>query len=149
MCRCEGAGHEMTPDPISVLIMASCNLRSALCQCSCQSVEDGTRGNKDIAIELIKVHVIYMKQDKHNCQCNVELYVGTFILLCKDGRLTNITEHQLLHIYFSRAHDCAYRRWLCCLMGWCKGEVAAVAAWCSPQHQWPPSFATASTQQRG
>ena len=57
MCRCEGAGHEMTPDPISVLIMASCNLRPALCQYICQSVEDGTRGNKDIAIELIKVHV--------------------------------------------------------------------------------------------
>ena len=31
----------------------------------------------------------------------------------------------------------AYRWWLCCLMGWCKGEVAAVAAWCSPQSSAP------------
>ena len=51
----------MTPDPISVLIMASCNLRPSLCQCSCQSVEDGTIGNKDIAIamELSEAHTIY------------------------------------------------------------------------------------------
>ena len=61
MCRCEGAGHEMTPDPISVLIMASCNIRPALCWYTCQSVEDDTRVNKDIAIamELSEAHTIY------------------------------------------------------------------------------------------
>ena len=49
------------PDPISVLIMASCNIRPALCWYTCQSVEDDTRVNKDIAIamELSEAHTIY------------------------------------------------------------------------------------------